>query len=151
MKRANNFHLLALGFLLASPYLARAQNYSISWYAIAGGGGSSAGGVYNLTGTIGQASAGRLSGGNYTLEGGFWGLIAAVQTPGAPLLSIATANSKVILSWTNSGPAFTLQQNPNLNVAGGWSNVSQALVLTNGLNTVTVPNTGGNQFFRLRQ
>jgi hypothetical protein len=151
VRRANTLQLLAAGFLLASPCLARAQNYAISWYAITGGGGSSTDGVYSLTGTIGQSSAGRLSGGNYTLEGGFWGLIATVQTPGAPRLSIQAANSKFILSWTNSGPAFTLQQNPNLNVAGGWSNVSQALVLTNGLNTVTVPNAGGNQFFRLGQ
>ena len=29
-----------------------------------------------------------MSGGNFTLDGGFWGLVAAVQTPGAPCLTI---------------------------------------------------------------
>jgi hypothetical protein len=58
--------------------------YSIDWSTIDGGGGTSTGGVYSVTGTIGQPDAGKMSGGNFTLDGGFWGLVAAVQTPGAP-------------------------------------------------------------------
>jgi len=35
-----------------------AQTYSIDWYKIAGGGGTSTGGVYAVSGTIGQHDAG---------------------------------------------------------------------------------------------
>jgi len=34
--------------------LSRAQNYTNDWYKIAGGGGTSTGGVYSVNGTIGQ-------------------------------------------------------------------------------------------------
>jgi hypothetical protein len=75
---------------------ALAQNYSIDWYTMDGGGGISTGGVYSVTGTIGQPDAGALmSGGNYTLQGGFWA-IKAVQTPGAPLLSIARTTTNTV-------------------------------------------------------
>ena len=33
---------------------ATAQSYSIDWYKIAGGGGTSTGGTYQVSGTIGQ-------------------------------------------------------------------------------------------------
>jgi len=40
-----------------------------------------------------------MSGGSFTLVGGFWGIIAAVQTPGAPYLSVTRSNATVIVSW----------------------------------------------------
>ncbi len=49
-----------------------AADYSISWYTIDGGGGLSTGGTFTLEGTIGQPDAGEMSGGDYTLSGGFW-------------------------------------------------------------------------------
>ncbi len=67
-----------------------AQSYSINWYKVAGGGGASTGGVYSVSGTIGQHDAGQpMTGGTYSLTGGFWSLIAVVQTPGAPTLYIS--------------------------------------------------------------
>ena len=67
-----------------------AQSYSINWYKVAGGGGASTGGVYSVSGTIGQHDAGQpITGGTYSLTGGFWSLIAVVQTPGAPTLYIS--------------------------------------------------------------
>lgn len=44
--------------------------YDLSWFSIDNSGGSSAGG-YQLTGFTGQPDAGRMTGGIYTLEGGF--------------------------------------------------------------------------------
>ena len=42
--------------------------------------------MYSVSGTIGQHDAGGpMTGGNYSLTGGFWALYA-VQTPGAPCL-----------------------------------------------------------------
>ncbi|MCI0498199.1 MAG: hypothetical protein L0Y36_00760 [Planctomycetales bacterium] len=47
-------------------------DYSIPWHTIDGGGGTSSGGTYQLTGTIGQPNAGYHGGGPYELLGGFW-------------------------------------------------------------------------------
>ena len=60
--------LLAAGF----PVLAQSGPFDLSWWTIDGGGGTSSGGDYALSGTIGQADASTLSGGDYTLAGGFW-------------------------------------------------------------------------------
>src|SRR6266850_7064480 len=88
---------LVLGCCLALP--VRAQ-FSIDWSTIDGGGGTSTGGVYQVSGTIGQPDAGKMSGGNYSIDGGFWGIIAAVQTPSAPLLSVArTTTNTVAVFW----------------------------------------------------
>src|SRR3977135_3203739 len=106
--------LLLVVLSLAAPAL-RAQNYSIDWFTIDGGGGTSTGGVYSVSGTIGQPDAGTMSGGNYTIERGFWGIIAAVQPPVAPLLSIARSGANVIVSWPSPSTGFSLQQNTNVN------------------------------------
>ena len=70
---------LALALLIAAVLgasAARAQTgggYDLTWSTIDAGGGSSAGGSYQLTGTLGQPDAGTtLSGGSYSLSGGFW-------------------------------------------------------------------------------
>ena len=47
--------------------------FELSWDSIDGGGGTSSGGVYELSGTIGQPDAGVvMTGGSYGLIGGFW-------------------------------------------------------------------------------
>src|SRR5579883_103369 len=103
MRRSIALLLSAAGLLLGLAMDTRAQTYDLSWYKIAGGGGTSTGGSYTVSGTIGQPDAGTLSGGPYTLTGGFWGVIAAVQTVGAPFLSIQTTNGhNAVLSWSAS-------------------------------------------------
>ena len=91
---------MAHGFVfLALAVPTMAQTYSIDWSTIDGGGGTSTGGVYSVSGTIGQSDAGpTMSGGNYTLDGGFWSISAAVQTPGAPLLTIARSGTNILVS-----------------------------------------------------
>lgn len=57
---------------LGSAALA-AGTFDLSWWTVDGGGGmNSAGGIYTLSGTIGQPDAGTLTGGAYALTGGFW-------------------------------------------------------------------------------
>ncbi len=52
---------------------ARIASPDLSWRTIDAGGGTSAGGPFSLTGTIGQHDAGpALSAGGLTLGGGFW-------------------------------------------------------------------------------
>ena len=63
--------LLTTG-LLAAPGRAAAR-FVIDWFSVDGGGGTSSGGGYSIAGTVGQPDAGRTSGGQYTMEGGFWG------------------------------------------------------------------------------
>ena len=125
---------------------ADAQIYSIDWYKIAGGGGTSTGGVFSVSGTIGQHDAGGpLTGGNYSLTGGFWALYA-VQTPGAPLLTIHYIGNQAVVSWPSSVTGWTLQTNNNL-TTGTWGNYLGAVVN----NCVTNCPPRGNWFFRLKQ
>jgi len=63
--------LLALNVRVSSA--APHNGYEISWYTFDGGGAMNAsGGTFTLSGTIGQADAGAMSGGTYNLNSGFW-------------------------------------------------------------------------------
>jgi hypothetical protein len=67
-------------FLLAAPALA--QTFDLSWHSIDCGGGTSTGGGaggFELSGAIGQHDASSLSGGPFTLTGGFWSGSATPQ------------------------------------------------------------------------
>ena len=137
--------LFVVGWLLALPTL-HAQSYSIDWYKVAGGGGTSTGSVYSVSGTIGQPDAsGAMSGGSYSLTGGFWSLYA-VQTTGAPLLTISYAANQAVVSWSPSATGWTLQTNSNLST-GNWGNYLGVVVN----NSVTNAPPTGNVFFRLKQ
>ena len=132
----------------------QAQSYSIDWYKIAGGGGTSTGGTYRVSGTIGQPDAGGvMTGGNYSVTGGFWSLINVVQMPGAPILIIIPngANSVTILWSDPATNSYTLQQNANLASAGGWATTGYAISSANGTNSITMTPPAGNLFFRLKQ
>ncbi len=139
--------LLWLALLLA-PFFVNAQSYSIDWYKIAGGGGTSTGATYQVTGTIGQPDAGgAMSGGNYSLTGGFWSLISVAQTPGAPTLYISHAGNTVTVYWQNVS-GWSLQQNNNLALPANWS-ASGGITTSNGTNYLNVVNPSGNLFYRL--
>ena len=126
-----------------------AQSISIDWFTIDGGGGTSTGGVYQVSGTIGQPDAGpTMSGGNYSVDGGFWSIIAAVQTPGAPLLSITRSNSNVMVFWPATSTGFALQQNPNLNTTN-WVTPSETVTNNGTINFIIVNPPTGNRFYRL--
>jgi hypothetical protein len=132
---------------LVIPMAGFAQQYSINWYKISGGGGTSTGGVYSVSGTIGQHDAGGpMSGGNYSVTGGFWSLIQVVQTPGAPLLIITHIGNQAIVSWDPSATGWTLQTNNNL-TTGTWGNYGGTIVN----NSVTNAPPNGTVFFRLKQ
>ena len=65
--------ILTLTLAAVSATAASAQTFDLSWYTIDGGGATfSSGGSFSLGGTVGQADAGMMSGGAYTLSGGFW-------------------------------------------------------------------------------
>jgi hypothetical protein len=142
---------IALSVLLAaSPGSIVAQSYSIEWHKVSGGGGASSGGLYSLSGTIGQHDAGTpMTGGNYSLTGGFWALLSVVQTPGVPNLTITHSGNSVAVSWPNTG-SYTLQQNSNLS-GGTWTTSAYTITTANGTNSVTITPPTGSLFFRLKQ
>ncbi len=74
MKKSLVCCLLGGAILIAGLGVAWAQGtgYELAWWTVDGGGGTSANGAYALSGTLGQPDAGTLSGGGYTLGGGFW-------------------------------------------------------------------------------
>jgi len=144
----------ALAFCIltfATCLRALGQSYSIDWFTIDGG-GTSTGGVYSVTGTIGQPDASQqaMTGGNYSLVGGFWSLIA-VQTPGAPLLSIfRTTTNTVAVSWPSPSTGWSLQQNTNSVSSLNWSNVTSGIQDDSTTKTLVVNPPTGNRFYRLR-
>ena len=140
--------LFSLGLLI--PVSGFAQQYSIDWYKIAGGGGTSTGGVYAVSGTIGQHDAGGpMIGGNYSLTGGFWALISVVQTPGVPNLIVSFVGpNSVRVSWPNTG-SYTLLQNNNPAAPANWTPSGYGITTANGTNSITITPPTGNLFFRL--
>ena len=148
-----NFSLL--GLLFAGVLSVPAQ-YTVPWSKIAGGGATtpSTGGVYAVSGTLGQPDAsGALAGGPYSVSGGFWpGLL---QTPGAPLLRAQSlAGGSVRIFWPLPATGFVLDQTTALAAppaAIGWSQVSAATYQTNATHiSITVPPGVGSKFYRLR-
>ena len=139
---------IILPVMALTIWTARAQTYSIDWFKIAGGGGTSTGGTFTVSGTIGQHDAGGpMTGGNYSLTGGFWSLISVVQTAGAPTLTITHSGNTVKILWPYPSTGWTLQQDSDLTTvnwspSGGISNDG-----TNNFITITSP--AGNLFFRL--
>ena len=135
---------------LAITISVRAQNYSVDWYKIAGGGGTSTNGQYSVTGTIGQPDAsGAMNGGNFSMSGGFWSLISVVQTAGVPTLHISHSDNTITIYWQDVS-GWSLQQNNNLAVTNGWS-ASTGVTTTNGTDYLNLTSPTGNLFFRLTQ
>lgn len=136
---------IAAIFIALLALTSHAQTYSINWHTIDGGGGTSTGGVYSVSGTIGQPDAGGpMTNGQYSVTGGFWALPTAVQTPGAPTLTItAGAPGQATISWSPATPGFVLQETALLSPAN-WTNS-----LSGVTNPIVVPMTMPTKFYRL--
>jgi len=144
MKKNIQIAGLILVGCLAALSESNAQPYTIDWHKIAGGGGTSTGGVYAVSGTIGQHDAGGpMTNGQFSITGGFWVLPQAVQVSGAPLLSIAPAGAgQATISWTPPTPGWVLQESTNL--VTSWTNS-----VTGSTNPVTVLAVPPRKFYRL--
>jgi hypothetical protein len=137
---------LALAALITP---VQAQTYSIPWYNVSGGGGTSTGGVYSVSGTIGQpAAGGPLSGGNYSLTGGFWSLYA-VQTPGAPVLNIKPTNTTAMVYWSSPATGYNLRVNTNL-ATTNWVAPSETVTDDGTIKYIIVNPPTGNRYYRLQ-
>lgn len=70
--------------------------------------------------------------------------------PPAQVLTIEVVANDAVLYWPAEAIGYRLECTSTLELAGSWTNVPQSVVLTNGLNRVTVPILE-QQFFRLRR
>ena len=75
--------LIVVFMLTTWTSVSIANGYTLPRWFLSRGGGSSAGGGYSLNGTLGQHDTGRMSSGDFTLDGGFWNLdiIPTVEPP----------------------------------------------------------------------
>ena len=74
--------VLILALAAAGAGAQSGSDHDLRWSSIDGGGGSSRGLAFAVSGTLGQPDAGGGEGGAFNLEGGFWPpWAAALQTP----------------------------------------------------------------------
>jgi uncharacterized repeat protein (TIGR01451 family) len=134
--------VLVLAALALGGANAAAQPYEISWWTVDGGGGTSAGGSYALSGTAGQPDAGGPFGGApYGLHGGFWSLAAGGAIGPQADLSVTKTDGQTTsvpgqaVTYTivagNAGPAAvtgaTVSDIPPASIAGvTWTCVASA-------------------------
>ena len=133
----------AIGLLAA--IVAQAQEFSLPWFSIDGGGGFSGGGAYALFGTVGQPDAAvPSSGGGFTLTAGFVAGLG-VQSA-APVISIqASSPGQVQLAWEAMGVDYVLQQAATLD-PGAWVDTPAG-----GISPVVLTAMESGRFYRLRR
>lgn len=128
--------------------LAARGQFTLDWYKVSGGGGTSTGGTYQVSGTLGQPDAGGpMTGGAYSVTGGFWSLVAPVQTPGAPVLQISHTGNTITVYW-QAVSGWSLHQDNDLTRTNGWV-ASSGVTTAGGTNYLTVSPPAGQLFFRL--
>jgi hypothetical protein len=73
-----------------------------------------------------------------------------VQTPGAPLLSIArTTTNTVVVFWPSPSTGWTLQQNTNSISSVNWSNAPGTILDDGTTKSLIVNPPAGIRFYRL--
>ena len=141
MKNTRPFNFAVLTFVLliigasvmAGQFGGEGGGYDLSWNTIDSGGGTSSGGTFEISGTIGQPDAGvTLTGGTIEMRGGFWsgGTIPAPLCPadinGDTIVNVSDLLA-VIANWnaTGSNPADVngdsiVNVSDLLGVIGAW-------------------------------
>jgi len=161
LARSKTWRLALTLFILTSAFClcVHAQtDYTNKWFSVDGGGQSSTGGVYTITGTAGQPDAGHMRGGDYTVNDGFWGRIAVVQMPGAPLLTLRrTGINTLAICWPYPTAGYGLQLNSNLNTVNWVATTNVPVHVSNEWQVTLTPPTEGSidesycQYFRLKE
>lgn len=97
---------LLAAFVIIAAAADVSADYQVVWSTIDGGGGTSTGGQYSLTGTIGQADAAYSEGGRYEVLGGFW--------PGGPLCIVDFEQFSIFAEyWLETGSGLPADLNGN--------------------------------------
>lgn len=135
-------------YLLFLAGVAHAQNLSVNWFTIDGGGGTSAGGRYSVSGTAGQPDAGVLNGGAYAVDGGFWSFASETLA-----LSVSNSPAGVVVYWNRPAFNWVLDESPVLlgSPPHPWSHVPFPYETNATHIYVTIPGPAANKFYRLRK
>jgi hypothetical protein len=67
-----------------------------------------------------------------------------------PSLNISASGNQISIQWPANATAFTIQSTTNLS-GGTWNSVSGTQTVTNGLNSLTLPESQTPAFYRLNQ
>ena len=112
--------IMIVGAFSLATQRAHAQAYDIPWHTVDGGGETSSGGGFELSGTIGQPDAGpamtTMTGGGFELTGGFWAGAGdapcnlADQAPPFGVLDLADITA-FVSAFTGQNPAGDLDGN----------------------------------------
>lgn len=150
---------LGCGGHFSSTANAATTGFEISSWTVAGGGGVSSGGGFEVTGTIGQpVTAPRLTGGCWSVDPGFWSAYAVVGTPGAPVLSIRLHSFNLArVSFHPGCGDWVLQYATELGEPPTptlWTDDAASNLVADGEDLVRdfhIPSWGPRLFFRLRR
>jgi hypothetical protein len=142
------FILVVLAIATLVP-LASAD-IQLPWASLDGGGGSSGGSTFALRGTIGQFDAGRQSGGNYSVEGGFGNRVETSLGP-LPGLTILHSGSNIQITWPQPAAGFQLEWSSVLDGTVQWNTVASPYLSNATHISHSEPLTGGPRFYRLKR
>ena len=138
--------------LLLTAAVASAQSYAITSHTIAGGGGTSNGGAYAVTGAIAQHDANAIStGGTYSISGGFFAQYMALQQTGAPKVIIRGVGANVQVVWGANVPGWVLQSNSTDLAPASWLDVVGTPSVNGAEQSLQFAAGSGRVFFRLRK
>lgn len=153
--RTNHFFLTCFSrwaglilLLLTTPVL-HAQPFAITSPTTGNGGSTSTNTQYTVSGTIGQPVGSSSTNSQFGLAGGFWNTVMILQTPDAPVISVSKSGSNLVLTWTDSGNTFTLQETTSLDAPVNWITSTTKPVADKSTVTATIPITGNLRFYRL--
>jgi hypothetical protein len=137
--------------ILLTAATAAAQSggpWTIKSSTMDGGGGVSTGGVWKVSGTIGQhdATAGTASGGTWSEQGGFWpGVVAA---PGGPLLTVTKLGAtRFTVAWNADAVGYKLQYSADLQA---WTDFP-GVTITGASSALWNLSNGPRYYFRLKR
>lgn len=125
MRARNLLWIPLLGVLVSGACMESAGGGDISWSTMDGGGGTSAGETYRVSGSTGQPDAGTAASSGYDLLGGFWGgirgkePITPTDTPTPSLTSTATSTAAETVTHTpTETPTGTPTDTPPPSITG---------------------------------
>ena len=133
--------LLCLSLLLPLSTQSQGEEFSVDFFLVEGVPGASMNDEFSFTASIGQLDAGTLSGGEFTVEGGFSSIVASLQPP--TLTITPAAPGQVTISWSPETTGVVLQETTSLS-SGNWTNSPSGET-----NSITVTITGDMKFYRL--
>ena len=135
-------------FLLSIFSETGSAQYAIPSWTVDGGGGTSTGGRYAISGAIGQPDAGVLNGGPYNLIGGYWTFPPA-QPPSPPLLGVELQGDAVRVFWPLPATGFVLDHTAQLGADIQWTPVPFPYQTNATHIFITVPSPSASGFYRL--